>query len=144
MTEKETGGVRARQLIVDLYGCRHSCIDHVDHIKGVIHQVCERIGAGIVEECYHKFTPIGISAVAVITTSHISIHTWPEYGYAAVDIFSCQEEIPGEICSLLADLLEAEQVETRMISRALCREREDIHGKHAAITEKPAFDHRRS
>lgn len=49
--------------------------------------VCQCIGAGIVEECYHKFSPMGISAVAVITTSHISIHTWPEYGYAAVDIF---------------------------------------------------------
>lgn len=53
----------------------------------MIHMVCQCIGAGIVEECYHKFSPMGISAVAVITTSHISIHTWPEYGYAAVDIF---------------------------------------------------------
>lgn len=123
--------MEAKQLIVDLYGCQAACIDDVDHIKDVIHRVCEQIGAGIVEECYHRFMPIGISAVAVITTSHISIHTWPEYGYAAVDIFSCQEEIPGEICRLLAELLKAGQVKTRMIKRELCKEKEDVHGKCA-------------
>lgn len=134
MTEKETAGVEAKQLIVDLYGCPVSRIDNVEHIKDVIHQVCGRIGAGIVEECYHKFTPVGISAVAVITTSHISIHTWPEYGYAAADIFSCQEDIPEEICRLLCDLLEADQIETRMIKRTLMKDKEDIHGKNAAAS----------
>lgn len=113
---------------MDLYGCRTSCIDDVDSIKNVIHMVCQCIGAGIVEECYHKFSPMGISAVAVITTSHISIHTWPEYGYAAVDIFSCQEDIPGEICCLLTESLKAEQAETRLIKRALNRAKEDVHG----------------
>ena len=73
MTGKETDIAEARQLIVDLYGCRTSCIDDVDSIKNVIHMVCQCIGAGIVEECYHKFSPMGISAVAVITTSHISM-----------------------------------------------------------------------
>lgn len=133
MTEEGKEDSEAKQLIVDLYGCQVSCIDDIDYIKDVIHKVCEIIGAGIVEECYHKFMPIGISAVAVITTSHISIHTWPEYGYAAVDIFSCQEDIPGEVCRLLAELLRAEQSETRMIKRALYRE-EGIHGKNPAVT----------
>ena len=64
MTGKETDIAEARQLIVDLYGCRTSCIDDVDSIKNVIHMVCQCIGAGIVEECYHKFSPMGISAVA--------------------------------------------------------------------------------
>ena len=128
MTGKETDIAEARQLIVDLYGCRTSCIDDVDSIKNVIHMVCQCIGAGIVEECYHKFSPMGISAVAVITTSHISIHTWPEFGYAAVDIFSCQKDIPGEICRLLTESLKAEQAETRLIKRALNRAKEDVHG----------------
>lgn len=123
----------AKQLIVDLYGCQVSLIDDIDYMKDVIHRVCGTIGAGIVEECYHKFTPIGISAVAVITTSHISIHTWPEYGYAAVDIFSCQEDIPGGICRLLTGLLKAEQVETRTIVRALHKEREGDNGKSHGV-----------
>lgn len=134
MAQMGTTGVEAKQLIVDLYGCRASCIDDVDYIRDVVHKVCEGVGAGIVEECYHKFLPIGISAVAVITTSHISIHTWPEYGYAAVDIFSCQEEIPEEVSRLLADSLRAEQVETRMVKRMLFKEVEDADGTNATTT----------
>lgn len=106
-------------MIVDLYECQTSCIDEVDYIKDAVHVVCERIGAGIVEECYHKFDPIGVSAIAVITTSHLSVHTWPEYGYAAVDIFSCQEDIPGEISRILSGLFGARKTKTRIISRAL-------------------------
>lgn len=118
---------KASQLIVDLYGYRAEIIDDEKAIKNVIRQICSRIGADIVQECCHKFQPIGISAVAVITTSHISIHTWPEYGYAAADIFSCQEKLPEEIGALLAEALGAQQVEKRLIERALCRE-EEIHG----------------
>lgn len=168
MTGQKADNVEARQFIVDLYGCQVSYIDDVDYIKSVIHQACEAIGAGIVEECYHKFSPIGISAVAVITTSHISVHTWPEYGYAAVDIFSCQEDIPGEIGRLLAEALKAEHTETRMIKRALrredkdgekewgekdykgkdykgkdCRNKEVSHGQDIAVSYESELIHRR-
>ena len=95
MTGKETDIAEARQLIVDHYGCRTSCIDDVDSIKNVIHMVCQCIGAGIVEECYHKFSPMGISAVAVITPSHISIHTWPEYGYTGRDMPPSHRDVKG-------------------------------------------------
>lgn len=118
---QETEHRQARQLIVDLYGCPPACIDDVDYIRDVIHQVCGYIHAGIVEECYHKFEPIGISAVAVITTSHISVHTWPEHGYAAVDIFSCTEEIPEKVCGRLAELLQAEESVTRTVERKLTK-----------------------
>lgn len=118
---------KAVQLIVDLYGCRKEIIDDEAAVKNIIRQICARIGADIVEECCHKFQPVGISAVAVITTSHISIHTWPEYGYAAADIFSCQEKLPEEIGELLAEALGAEQIKKRLIERALCRE-EEVHG----------------
>lgn len=111
----------ASQLVVDLYGCPIACIDDVSYIKQTIHKICENIHAGIVEECYHKFEPIGISAVAVITTSHISIHTWPEYGYAAVDIFSCHEEVTEEVCKYIKELLQAEDMVVRRFERALER-----------------------
>lgn len=132
MIEEKLVGTQAKQLIVDLYRCQNPYIDNEDYIRDIIHKVCENIRAGIVQECYHKFMPIGISAVAIITTSHISIHTWPEYGYVAVDIFSCQEEIPEKIYHFLAELLEAEEVETRIIKRAFLKEKGDIYGKNAA------------
>lgn len=133
MSEELKTPAEAKQLIVDLYGCRCSRFDDLDYIKEVIHKVCCRIHTDIVEECYHKFSPIGISAAAIITTSHLSIHTWPEYGYAAVDIFSCKEEIPGEICQVLSELFEAEDTKTRLITRSLGRKREGIRGQNVKI-----------
>lgn len=132
MAEKGIEEMEATQLIVDLYECETSCIDDMDYIKNVIHEVCEGIGAGIVEECYHRFEPIGVSAIAVITTSHISVHTWPEYGYAAVDIFSCQEDIPGEIGRRLSGLFRARHVKTRTIKRALTKQGEGQNGEQAS------------
>ncbi|MBO5371691.1 MAG: adenosylmethionine decarboxylase [Lachnospiraceae bacterium] len=109
----------AKQLVLDLYGCPAKCIDDIVYIKHVIHTICKNIGAGIVEECYHKFEPVGISGVAVITTSHMSIHTWPEFGYAAIDVFSCQEEITTEVCRQLEELLQAKKSVTRMLERKI-------------------------
>ncbi len=55
--------------------------------------------ATIVETSFHKFNPFGISGVVVIAESHISIHTWPEYGYAAIDIFTCGEVLKPEVAA---------------------------------------------
>ena len=88
-------------LMVDLYGCDSGIIDNLPKIREIAHQIMKEIRAEIVEECFHKFEPIGITYIAVITTSHFSIHTWPEYGYAAVDIFSCDEKVPDLIAEEL-------------------------------------------
>ena len=81
----------AVQLIADLYGCSE-IINDTEAIKRAAHRAIEYVGADIVEECIHKFEPIGVTYFAVISTSHFSVHTWPEYGYAAVDIFSCTDD----------------------------------------------------
>ena len=91
----------AGQLFVDLYGCDEGLLDDMERIRAIARDMVSEIGAEIVEECTHKFQPIGVTYIAVITTSHFSIHTWPEYGYAAVDVFSCEEELP----QMLADKL---------------------------------------
>lgn len=93
----------AGQLFVDLYGCDERLLDDMEQIRTIARNMVSEIGAEIVEECMHKFEPIGVTYIAVITTSHFSIHTWPEYGYAAVDVFSCEEEVPHK----LADSLQA-------------------------------------
>lgn len=123
----------AKQLLADLYGCQVSRIDDLDYMKKAVRQICAWLHTDIVEECYHKFSPIGISAVAVITASHLSIHTWPEYGYAAVDIFSCKDELPEEICSLLTELLGARETETRLVTRNLVRKEDKRHGHYPGI-----------
>jgi S-adenosylmethionine decarboxylase proenzyme len=55
------------------------------------------MGATIVEQVFHHFSPHGVSGVVVIAESHLAIHTWPEYNYAAVDLFTCGSEVDPEI-----------------------------------------------
>lgn len=111
----------AYQLIVDLHGCDPEIIDNLDQVQQIAHGAVQAIHAEIVEECSHRFLPIGITYIAVITTSHFSIHTWPEYGYAAVDIFSCDEHVPSQICEYLKQKLGADFMEIRQFERQLQR-----------------------
>ena len=110
----------AVQLIADLYGCSQM-IDDVEAIKKAAHMAIEFVGAQIVEECVHEFEPIGVTYFAVISTSHFSIHTWPEYGYAAIDIFSCKDEVVDGISEKLKELFEAERIEIHLVERKINR-----------------------
>lgn len=112
----------ASQLLVDLYECDGNIIDDMEKIKEISRRMIREIHSEIVEECSHKFEPIGITYIAVITTSHFSIHTWPEYHYAAVDIFSCDEELPDKVIEKLKDALGAKRIQTKKIER-------DIEGR---------------
>ena len=107
----------ASQIMVDLYECDDKIIDDLDKIKEISHSMINDINSEIVEECFHKFQPIGITYIAVITTSHFSIHTWPEYGYVAVDIFSCEEELPQSIADKLKVAFGAKKIIIRHFER---------------------------
>ena len=96
-------------------------------IKEIARRVVSDIGAEIVEECIHTFEPIGITYFAVITTSHFSVHTWPEYGYAAVDVFSCGEEVTERISELLKREFRASDIKVRQVERVI-GERPDKEG----------------
>ncbi|MCI7322164.1 MAG: adenosylmethionine decarboxylase [Lachnospiraceae bacterium] len=106
----------AVQLIADLYDCSEM-IDDTEAVKEAAHQAIQYVGAQMVEECVHKFEPVGVTYFAVISTSHFSVHTWPEYGYAAVDIFSCSDEVVDGIAQVLKDLFGAGRIEIRPIQR---------------------------
>ena len=110
----------AVQLIADLYGCK-DIADDMEEIKKAAHIAIEYVGANIVEECVHKFEPIGVTYFAVISTSHFSIHTWPEYGYVAIDIFSCSDEVVDGISQKLKELFGAKEIVLRSVIREVER-----------------------
>ncbi len=111
----------ASQLFVDLYDCDDQTLDDLDRVKEIAREAIHDIQAEIVEECVHKFEPIGITYIAVITTSHFSIHTWPEYGYAAVDIFSCTEHVPEQIAQKLEEAFGAGRRVVREFQREITK-----------------------
>jgi S-adenosylmethionine decarboxylase len=85
--------ILGRHLIVEYTGCDKKVLDNVRQLEKHMHGAVLRAGATIVRSVFHRYAPQGVSGVVVIAESHISIHTWPEYGYAAVDLFTCGETV---------------------------------------------------
>jgi S-adenosylmethionine decarboxylase len=88
-----------RHLLLELFDCDLDAINNVEAVKGALIEAAKRAQATIVDVVFHEFNPFGVSGVVVIAESHLSIHTWPEYRYAAVDIFSCGETLQPEIAA---------------------------------------------
>ena len=86
-----------RHLLLELFDCDTESINNLEAVKGSLIEAAKRAQATIVDVVFHEFNPFGISGVVVIAESHLSIHTWPEYRYAAVDVFSCGEVLQPEI-----------------------------------------------
>ena len=78
-------------LILDLRDCKPELLDDVGYIRQAMIGAVDEAGATIVGESFHKFDPLGVTGIIAIAESHLSIHTWPEHGYAAADIFTCGE-----------------------------------------------------
>ena len=80
----------------------------------------EAIGAHIVGQSFHKFSPQGVTGVLSIAESHLSIHTWPEYSYAAADLFTCGNDIDPQIAAnILIEKLDSKEPEQRIIRRGI-------------------------
>lgn len=88
-----------RHLLLELFDCDLESINNLEGVKGALVEAARRAQATIVDVVFHEFNPFGISGVVVIAESHLSIHTWPEYRYAAVDIFSCGDTLQPEVAA---------------------------------------------
>ena len=76
-------------ILADFYGCSPAILSDATLIGNIMHEAAKRSEAAVVSENFHAFSPMGVSGVIIIKESHLTIHTWPEYGYAAVDLFTC-------------------------------------------------------
>ena len=109
-----------RQILVELYDCEESKINDVEHIEQSLLEATKKSKATIVSHNFHKFSPYGISGVIVIAESHVTIHTWPEYNYAAVDIFTCGDTIdPWIIQEYLKNAFGSENVSSMEMKRGM-------------------------
>lgn len=93
-----------RHLLLELHDCRAAALDCVEGVRTAMVEAARRAEATVIDAVFHEFNPFGISGVVVIAESHLSIHTWPEYRYAAVDIFSCGDTLkPAEAANYLVE-----------------------------------------
>ena len=97
-----------RHLLLELKNCNEEVLDDLDFLKDCLNEAAIQCGATVVGESFYHFSPYGVSGVVNIAESHISIHTWPEYRYAAVDVFTCGESVePEKAVKLITERLEA-------------------------------------
>jgi S-adenosylmethionine decarboxylase len=82
-----------RHLLVELYSCDPKILNDVQKVEKILTDAALYAKARIVDVVFHTFNPHGISGVIVIAESHLAIHTWPEFNYASVDIYTCGTEI---------------------------------------------------
>ncbi len=83
-------------LLVELRECSHEILKDLNAVKEAMVTAAKQARATVIDVSFHEFSPFGVSGVVVIAESHLTIHTWPEYGYAAVDIFTCGDIIRPE------------------------------------------------
>jgi S-adenosylmethionine decarboxylase len=79
--------------LVELRDCSAEALNSLERVQDIMVSAARQAEATIVDVSFHEFNPFGISGMVIIAESHLSIHTWPEYGYAAVDIFTCGDVI---------------------------------------------------
>ena len=82
-----------KHIILEMWGCCKDTIDNVEVVKEILVKAAESVKATLVDVVCHRFSPYGVTGVAILAESHIAVHTWPEYGYAAADIFICGSAI---------------------------------------------------
>jgi len=90
---KKSSNSLGKHLLVEYYECEPKILNDVNKIREYMMEAARVGGATIVNDVFHTFNPYGVSGVVVIAESHLAIHTWPEYNFAAVDLFTCGEDV---------------------------------------------------
>lgn len=107
-----------RHLLVELYQCDNRVISDVRKIEEIMVGAAKHAKATIVDVVFHNFNPNGISGVIVIQESHLAIHTWPEYNFASVDIYTCGSSVnPWKAYNYLHKRFKAKNVTAMELKR---------------------------
>jgi S-adenosylmethionine decarboxylase len=109
-----------RHVISELWGCNIEKLNDMKFIEETFVDAALRSGAEIREVAFHKFAPMGVSGVVIISESHLTIHSFPEHGYASIDVYTCGDRIdPNVAANFIAEALEADIRENVELPRGM-------------------------
>lgn len=112
------GKALGRHVILELYGCPRRLLENEELLKQLLAEGSRRAGATLLKLASHHFQPQGVTVVGLLAESHISIHTWPERCYAAVDVFTCGETTcPERAAEYLTQQLQPAASELKVLQR---------------------------
>jgi S-adenosylmethionine decarboxylase len=79
--------------LIDLFECDYASVNSTKTIVNALKKIVEESNLGLVKIINHEYEPQGVTSIAIIKESHIAIHSWPEYNFLSIDIFSCSKEM---------------------------------------------------
>ena len=109
---------QSKHLLLELYRCNYEKLNDESFLRCTLNKAAKLAKATVLNLISNKFEPQGVTAIALLAESHISIHTWPESQYSAVDIFTCGQNMLPELASqYLIESLRAQEHSLRIIER---------------------------
>jgi len=109
---------QSKHLLLELYRCDYEKLNDESFLRCTLNRAAKLAKATVLNLISHKFEPQGVTAIALLAESHISIHTWPESNYSAIDIFTCGQDMMPKLASqYLIGALNAEEHFLRVIKR---------------------------
>src|SRR5574344_1613675 len=100
MTVKDDGTRQiniGQHVLAEFLECDSNILNNPVLIEKIMLDAASECGATVAQKCFHMFNPYGVSGVVIISESHLAIHTWPELGYAAVDLFTCGDKCDSKV-----------------------------------------------
>lgn len=123
-----------RHILAEFFDCDSDILNDTDAIEMAMKRAAIECGATIISSTFHAFNPHGVSGVIVIAESHLAIHTWPEYGYAAIDVFTCGDTVdPAVANDSLRESLQAASVKQVLVRRG------ELTPKDTVLRHKPVI-----
>ncbi len=107
-------------MIAELWGCHSDILNDMQTIERTMVAAALESGAEVREVAFHKFAPQGVSGVVIISESHLTIHSFPEHGYASIDVYTCGDRIdPNVACDFITRALGASRRESVELPRGV-------------------------
>ena len=116
----DTMDTMGRHVIAELWDCDFDKLNDMPYIEQLFVDAALKAGAEVREVAFHKFAPQGVSGVVIISESHLTIHSFPEHGYASIDVYTCGDRIdPNVAAEYIAEGLNAKRVRASSFLEAL-------------------------
>jgi S-adenosylmethionine decarboxylase len=105
-----------RHIILEMWGCQN--LDSVETAESALRDMVQALDVTLLDLKVYPFSPVGVTGMAIVSESHLVIHTWPEYGYAAVDVFTCgAPRDPQDAIGVLRRYFQPERIGVMEINR---------------------------
>ncbi|MEE9248608.1 MAG: adenosylmethionine decarboxylase [Dehalococcoidia bacterium] len=112
--------VLGNHLLLELKNCDREMLDDLSLVREALISAAEEVGAKILGESFHKFSPQGVTGVLPIAESHLCVHTWPEHGFAAVDVFTCGQTFdPFQVAEFLIGKFKSKDPSIMVVKRGV-------------------------